>query len=104
MPVETLFKLFDDMVEKIGQAEVARRTGYSRSAVCCVHKRTYRGDPGKLLEAVRSAFDTSTVHCPILGDITYARCIEEKNRPFAAVNPVRVRLAKTCRVCNGGDK
>jgi hypothetical protein len=25
--------------------------------------------------------------------------VEERNRPFAAVNPLRVRLARTCPTC-----
>jgi hypothetical protein len=99
MTVETPLKLLSDVVAAVGLKAVAARTGYSPSAICHVQRGTYRGNGAKVLEAVRAAFDESLVPCPVLGDISYSRCIEEKNRPFAATNPLRVKLAKTCRNC-----
>jgi hypothetical protein len=102
MTVETSLNLLNEMVEKLGLQAVAERTCYSKSALCHVQRGTYKGKVERVLEAVRNTFDQTTVSCPVLGDISYARCIEEKNRPFAAVNPLRVRLAKTCKTCQGG--
>lgn len=39
------------------------------------------------------------VACPVLGEITPARCREERNRPFSGVNPLRVQLGRTCPEC-----
>lgn len=98
MTVETLL---NDMVEKLGLTEVASRTGYSKSAICHVQKGTYKGKAEKVLEKVRNIFSMEAVCCPILGEIPLSRCVEEKNRPFAATNPLRVRLARTCKNCKG---
>ncbi len=102
MPVETSLNLLSDMVEKLGLAAVAEAIDYSKSAVCHVQKGTYKGKAEKVLAAVEQAFSQRPVECPILGEISYSRCIEEKNRPFAATNPLRVRLARTCRTCEAG--
>jgi len=99
MTVETLL---NDMVKKLGLAEVAVRTGYSKSAICHVQKGTYKGKAEKVLDAVRNVFSMEPVNCPVLGEIPLSRCVEEKNRPFAATNPLRVRLARACRGCGEG--
>jgi hypothetical protein len=100
--VESSLKLLNEMVARIGLAGVSEKIGYSKSAICHVQRGTYRGKADKVLEAARRAFDTSAVSCPALGEISFARCIEERNRPFAAVNPLRVMLARTCRTCEQG--
>lgn len=97
--VETLLK---QMVDELGETEVARRIGYSKSAICHVMNGSYRGNPEKVLAAVRLVFDATPVPCPVLGEITLGRCAHERTRPFRATNPVRVRLAKTCRACTQG--
>ena len=91
--------LLKSMVETVGLAEVAKKVGYSKSAVCHVMNGTYKGRAGQILDAVRAAYDQTPVACPILGEITVARCSTERSRPFAATNPQRVRLARTCPSC-----
>ena len=87
------------MVEKLGLQEVAQTIGYNKTTVCHVLKGNYKGKPDRILKAVMEKFSQSPVECPVLGEIALSRCVEERNRPFAAVNPIRVRLARTCPKC-----
>ncbi|HPP07199.1 MAG TPA: hypothetical protein PLW88_07485 [Syntrophorhabdaceae bacterium] len=91
--------LLQQMVEKLGLSHVADAIGYNKTAVCHVLKGTYRGKPDKILKAVENKFSQQPVECPVLGRIALARCVEERNKPFAPVNPLRVRLIKTCKSC-----
>lgn len=99
MTTESLVNLLDEMVETLGLAQVAERTGYSKSAICHVQRGTYRGNTSRVLAKVEAVFAQRPVSCPILGEIPFSRCMVEQNRPFAAVNPLRVRLARTCPKC-----
>lgn len=92
-------ELLQSMVEKLGLDEVANRIGKSKSAVCHVAHGTYKGKPDRILAAVEEKFSQRSVECPVLGNITLARCTEEKSRPFAATNSIRVMLARTCPKC-----
>ena len=99
-------KLLQSMIDKLGLAEVAQRIGYDKTAVCHVARGTYRGKPDRILKAVEESFSQRIVECPVLGGITFARCVEERSRPFIATNPTRVALARTCPKCgshNGDD-
>jgi hypothetical protein len=87
------------MVEKLGLPEVARRIGYNKSAVCHVLKDSYKGKPDRILKAAEETFSQAIVECPVLGEIALSRCVEERGRPFAAVNPIRVSLARMCPRC-----
>jgi hypothetical protein len=104
MPVESSLNLLNEMVEKLGLTAVAEAIKYSKSAVCHVQRGTYKGKAEKVLAKVEEVFSQHPVECPVLGEILYSRCIEEKNRPFAATNPLRVRLARTCRTCGQGEE
>jgi len=82
------------------QAEVARRIGYSSSAVCQVLSGDYP-KPGNLLTKVEEIYGSGTVDCPGLGEqITLSQCAAFRKRPFAAINPEWVRMNKACRACN----
>jgi hypothetical protein len=91
------------IVEKEGLEVVAERIGYAKSAVCHVVRGTYKGRPDRILIAAEEKYSQENVECPVLGDITLSRCVEERHRPFAAVNPIRVRLARTCPKCTRGQ-
>jgi len=95
-------ELLQQMVEKLGLQEVAQTIGYNKTAVCHVLKGNYRGKPDRILKAVEEKFSQQPVECPVLGQIPLSKCVEERNRPFAAVNPIRVRLARTCPKCKMG--
>jgi hypothetical protein len=91
-------------VAETSQSEVARRIQRSTAAINQVIKGTYAGDPAAILERVAAEFGNETVQCPAMGEVPLGACIEARNRPFAAVNPMRVRLYKACRQCERNKK
>ena len=82
-----------------GQAAVARRIGYSPSAVNQALKGSYGGSLDNLLARVAEVFGSDTVCCPVMGEISLRRCAEERRKPFAATSPLRARLFRACREC-----
>lgn len=79
---------------------VAKRIGYSPSAVSYVLSRRYHeGDMDRVFVAIRGALMGETVLCPILGDIGRDRCLSEQSKPFAATNSTRARLFHACKTC-----
>ena len=94
-------ELLQQMVEKLGLAEVSAAIGYTKGAVCHVMRGTYKGRADRILAAVEEKFSQRLVECPVLGQISLARCTEEKARPFSAANTIRVALARTCPRCGG---
>lgn len=91
-------------VAETSQAEVARRIQRSTAAVNQVIKGSYAGDPAAILERVAAEFGNETVQCPAMGEVPLSVCLEARTRPFAAVNPMRVRLYKACRQCERSRK
>lgn len=94
-------QLLRDRRAELGQAEVARRLGYSDSAICQALKGSYKGDLSNLLTRVEEVFGCTIVNCPILGEIALGKCSEIRKQPFAATNPLRVQLYRECRKCGG---
>lgn len=86
---------------RTSQARAATLIGYSPAVVNQVLKGTYNGDLGSVEETVRGALMGATVECPVIGEIPRNRCIEHQRRSgsFAATNPLRVQLHKTCPTC-----
>ena len=94
-----LLALLKRKVAELGQATVARALGYSPSALSQVLSGKYQGDVTNFLMRVDEVYGGSTVVCPVLGEIPLGKCAEHRKRPFAATNPVRVRLYSTCPSC-----
>ena len=88
------------MVDALGQAEVARRMGCSPATVSLLRRGRYpEAAEGKWHQRFLDAFDEARVDCPVLGEIDRRTCAAHRSRPFAATNPVRVRLYRTCPTC-----
>lgn len=87
------------IVETEGLQAVSDRLGVSKSTVCHVVRDTYRGKPDRILQLAEEAYSQRLVECPVLGGIAYSRCIQERTKPFSAVNPLRVQLGRTCPKC-----
>jgi len=94
-------QLLRDKCAELGQAEVARRLDYSPSAINQALQGKYQGALDNLLTRVEEIFGCTTVMCPILGEISLRKCSENRKRPFAATNPLRVQLYRQCRKCGG---
>lgn len=92
-------KVLRDVCTKSSQAAVAARIGYSATVVNQVLKGKYTGDLQAVEQAVRGALLSYTVACPVLGALPAHLCLEHQRRPFAATNPLRVKLYRACRTC-----
>jgi len=94
-------QLLREACEATSQADVARKLGYSPSAINQVLKGSYP-DPANILALVEKEYrKEATINCPVVGPITPAKCIEHRKRPFAATNPTRVALYRRCPSCGG---
>jgi len=94
-------------VDDVGQAEVARRIGRSASAVSQVMSGKYAGDPDTILELIEASFASTTVHCPVMGEVYLADCIEARRRlelPHVPSSGQTADLRRTCPSCHGGKK
>jgi hypothetical protein len=78
------------------QAKVALRLGVSAALVNQVLRGKYKGSLANIEQRVRGELMAATVGCPILGEISSRRCLDEQARPFAATNPTRVALYHEC--------
>lgn len=94
-------ELFLKMVESQGAARVARAIGYSDSAVSQARHGKYNGSLDQMLGRVEEVYGASTVDCPGLGEeIPLGKCAEWRRKPFAATNPLRVRMYRACKDCD----
>lgn len=82
------------------QAKVGRKLGYSSATVSQALAGKYEGQLDTFLTRVEEVFGRSEIDCPILGTITYPKCVEERRRPFSSANPHRVRMFQACRTCS----
>lgn len=85
--------------QRTSQSAAAKRIGYSAAVVSQVLKGTYKGDENRVQQAVRGALMGLTVHCPVIGELRRDVCLEYQRREFAATNPLRVTLSRTCPGC-----
>lgn len=82
------------------QSAVARRLGVSAGLVSGVLAGTYGrkgGDMQRVEEIVRGALMGVQVICPVLGELTRDRCLDEQEQPFRATSAQRARLYHACR-------
>ncbi|WP_210238405.1 transcriptional regulator [Brucella haematophila] len=84
--------------DRDSQSAIARKVGYSASAISQVLSNSYQnGDISRVEGAVRGALLAETVSCPIMGDIPHNTCLLWQRKPFAATNSNRVRMYQACR-------
>jgi hypothetical protein len=96
-----LLALLAARVAATSQAQVSRELGYNPSTISQILSGTYPADPAKILTRVDEIYGGTTVDCPGLGEIiSLGRCAEWRRKPFAATNPLRVRMFRTCRHCD----
>lgn len=81
------------------QTALAKRLGYSTAVINQALKNTYAGRLDKLEQKVRGELMNECVACPVLGEITRRRCIDEQSRTYAATNALRVELRRACPRC-----
>lgn len=81
------------------QSQAAKEIRYTPAVVTQVLKKTYKGNLSSVEQAVKGAFQSATVKCPVMGDLPSNDCLENQRKPFSAVNPQRVQLFRACRGC-----
>jgi hypothetical protein len=92
-------KLLLEKCAELGQSEVAKQIDKSPSTVNQLLHGSYRADPGAILQLVEETFGTSTVMCPEMGEIPLKKCAEERQTPFSAASPRRIRMHRACKAC-----
>lgn len=81
------------------QSAVARMLGVSSTMINQALRNTYTGRLDRLERRVRGELMRECVGCPVLGEITQRRCLDEQSRPYAATNALRVELRRACPRC-----
>ncbi|MCC7484587.1 MAG: hypothetical protein IT529_06315 [Burkholderiales bacterium] len=81
------------------QAQVAKALGVSPTQVNQTVHNTYGGRLDRLEQRVRGTLMNQKVACPVLGEITRRRCIDEQGRRYAATNELRIELRRACPRC-----
>jgi len=81
------------------QSAVAKRLGVTGSTISQVLGGKYAASTAMVEERVRGALMQKTVDCPQLGEISAKDCLDWQAKPFAATNPLRVRMYTACKTC-----
>lgn len=95
-PPAYVVKLSEDC-QKVGQAAIAKRIGYSVSTVSYVLGNKYPGDLAKVEAAVRGALMGAKVMCPVFGEMDTDYCLAEQRKTHMTGTPERARLYRLCR-------
>lgn len=96
---EEWVRLVERACAEHGPTKVGLLLGYSPATVIGVRDGTYAAQPDRVRQAVLERLGAGTVACPVLGEITLARCGELRRAPFSTSNPQRVRLFRACQTC-----
>lgn len=92
-------KVLREQCVNTSQAAVARRLGVSPALINQTLKGVYQGNMARVQALVEGEYLGRTVMCPVLDELPANRCMEYQSRPFAATNPLRVKLFRACRAC-----
>lgn len=104
MTANDRMELLKQAIAESSQADVARRINRSAAAINQILKGSYSGNPDTILELVAAEYGGETVDCPVMGEVSLSQCMEARNRPFSAANPMRVKLFKTCKHCERRER
>lgn len=85
--------------DRSSQGRTAEKLGVSSTMVNLALQNTYTGRLDRLEERVRGELMHKVLACPVLGEISARRCLDEQARPFVSSNALRLRLSRACAVC-----
>lgn len=85
--------------DRTSQSAIAKRLGVSSTQINQALRNAYAGRMDKLEQRVRGELMREAVNCPVLGEITKRRCIDEQTRAPARTNALRVELRRACPLC-----
>lgn len=85
--------------DRTSQGRAADKLGVSSTMVNLALQNAYTGRLDLLEERVRGELLHKVLACPVLGEISTRRCLDEQARPFVSSNALRLRLSRACAVC-----
>lgn len=88
-----------EICDRVGQTATAKKLGVSTTVISQALSNTYPSPLTALERRVRGELMNETVRCPVLGDLTKRRCMDEQTKPYAATNALRVELRRACPRC-----
>jgi hypothetical protein len=94
-------RVLADRADEIGLKKTAAQVGYSAASITYVIRRKYNAPLDKIETRVRATLMAATVHCPELGKLSLAQCLDwrEKEKDFKATSSLRTRMMNACRQC-----
>jgi hypothetical protein len=98
-PPEWILVLAEEC-DRTSQGKAAARLGVKSPAIVNqALQNKYSGRMDRLEERVRGELMNKVLACPVLGEISARRCLDEQARPFTSSNALRLRLNRACAVC-----
>lgn len=98
-PPEWILALAEEC-DRSSQGKTAARLGIKSPAIVNqALQNKYTGRMDRLEERVRGELMNKVLACPVLGEISSRRCLDEQARPFVSSNALRLRLLRACAVC-----
>src|SRR5450830_280634 len=73
-----------EVCDRVGQTAIAKKLGASSTVISQALSNTYPSPLASLERRVRGDLMNETVACPVLGEITKRRCMDEQSKPYAA--------------------
>lgn len=83
----------------MSQAALARVLDYSTSTISQILANKYPGNQDKVAARVRAVVMSTRVDCPVLGEITGQKCLEQQRKPLAPDSGWAVKLWRACQAC-----
>lgn len=96
---EEWVQVLNDAIDQRGKGEVAEALGCSTALVHQLATARYSSPIDGWRQRVMAELARDRVQCPVLGVISTDECRSHRNRDFAATNPTRVELFRTCPTC-----
>jgi hypothetical protein len=83
--------------DQTNQSAVAKRLGVSGAMISNVLRNCYPGDMAKIEDKTRAVLMAETVICPVMGEISRKRCLDEQSKNHRGTSALRTRLYHACR-------
>ncbi|MFQ5533446.1 MAG: hypothetical protein ACE5EM_01300 [Sphingomonadales bacterium] len=88
-----------------GLRGASRATGVSKAAISQVLANKYGARLDRLERVVRLTLLPGEVDCPALATtIATPQCLAHQRRGTSSLNPIHVRLSRTCPTCNHNER
>ncbi len=79
------------------QRSAAGRLGYTGAVLSAVFAKKYKGNMANVEARTRGALMGLTVVCPVVGEISRDRCLDEQKMGLTGASSLRARIYRACR-------